>query len=66
MELVNVDGVPDIPDAASAAQLQLLNLIEDHTMTFLDPGEGEAVERADAFYNQSPEYVSARPHTKTT
>jgi hypothetical protein len=29
------DGVPTIPDAASCESIQLLNLIEEHTMTFL-------------------------------
>ena len=49
-------GVPNIPEAGarggSIADIQLLNLVEEHTTSFLYNGATGEVELCDGFYNE--------------
>jgi hypothetical protein len=50
-------GIPKIPDAGpngeNIASIQLLNLVEEHTMSFLYDGKTGKVEFCDGFYNET-------------
>jgi hypothetical protein len=46
-------GIPKIPNGENILSIQLLNLVEEHTMSFLYDGKTGKVEFCDGFYNET-------------